>query len=223
MHPILGELSDLLIQARRVSGDADKAPLFLRSEMRFTEGKNIAAPMAFNIPVGEDFYATRLNIYLASRLISIASPDTEAELTLRPTDWTSVDEYFSYALSPDAGGVYVNKYASCFFEIASSTGKKFQNAPLSQLHAFSDREPMTKRSAFGPPASGTLFFFANYAAYNGGMDFDVDERIPAGTVWSLNITPTFSRDVSATSVDRRELAAIGVLTGYKKVKPRGAP
>lgn len=218
MHPIHAELTELLDVSRRISVDGDRVPLFVKAEMRFLEGRNQAAPMTFNIPTGEDFFATRLNLYLQSRLSSIANPDTETENTFRPTDWSSVDEYLLNTGGNNAGQ-YQNKYATCFFDIQTADGKKFQNAPMSILHAFSDREPCAVNSFIMSVPPGVLIHVDNYAAYVGGMDFDVEERIRAGGAWVVNITPTFTRDIDAASVDRREFAVVGILTGFKRVKP----
>lgn len=225
MHPILADLNALHARSLKVvtDGDGDRVPLFITAFMSFIEGQNAAAPLVFNIPSGEDFYATRMNIYLQSRLINKANPDTQSELTFRATDWTSVNEYmFDFGAGPTSTGQYQNKYASCFFAVQPSDGRKFQNAPMSNLHAFSDREPFSFLSkirllAAVPPTFD--FNLGSYAAYNGGMDFDVEERIAAGSAWNVIITPTFSRDVSSQSVDRREFRVIGILTGNKKVKP----
>lgn len=228
MHPMLNEMDGLLDKARGVSIDGDRVPLFIRAEMRFKGGKNGIAPMVFNIPAGEDFFATRLNLYLASRLVNILNPDTQSELTARATDWTSVDEYVQGVSLPSGSnnsGTYQNKYANCFFEIRPDGGRKFQNAPLSILHAFSDREPLPWYSnvmLLAPPVASNVFYMdlPPYAAYIGGMDFDVEERLAAATAWNVIITPTFSRDTSAQSVDDREFTVIGILTGHKKIKPR---
>lgn len=224
MHPTLKELEMLHEKARGISVNGERTPLFIRSDMKFIEGQNNAAPMVFNIPVGEDFYATRLNLYLASRLISISNPDTQSEATFRATDWTSTNDVMFNNVPPVAD-TYQNKYASCLFEVKTSDGRKFQNAPMSGLHAFSDREPLTIGSniLFDPVLSCFSYYFSPYAAYVGGMDFDVEERIPAGSAWNLIVTPTFSRDVSSTSVDRREFMAVGVLTGHKKIRLKNGP
>lgn len=226
MHPMLNEMDDLLDRARGVSIDGDRVPLFIRAEMKFVGGKNGVAPMVFNVPAGEDFFATRLNLYLASRLLRNGNL-SEDELTFRATDWTSVDEYVAATSLPPGfndSGNYQNKYATCFFEIRPPDGRKFQNAPLSILHAFSDREPLPTGSnilLLAPPVASNVFFMdlPPYAAYVGGMDFDVEERIAANTAWNVVITPTFSRDTSAQSVDDREFTVIGILTGHKKIKP----
>lgn len=222
MHDSLIELDTLLTRARRVSIDGDRVPLYIRANMTFLEGQNKAAPMVFNIPTGEDFFATRMNLYLASRLLSIAKPDTQSELTFRATDWTSVNEV-GYGVG-GGSGMYQNKYATCMFEVRSSDGKAYQNAPLAILHAFSDREPQPPNVSsvvvtYQGATTVGIHYYA-YAAYIGGLDFVVDERLPAGSSWTVTITPTFSRDIASTSVDQREFMVIGVLTGHKKVKPR---
>jgi hypothetical protein len=222
MHATLKELDALHARARAIRslGDGDRVPLYITGDMTFVAGQNRAAPITFNVPAGEDFFATRLNLFLGARLLSIASPDTTAsDNVYRPADWTGTNDLIDPTGAEDSGQ-FQNKYATAFFAIQNAQGKKFQNAPMAVLHAFSNREPLSRGSIIGtgvPPAL-PLFLLDGYSAYVGGMDFDVEERIPAASSWTVTVTPTFARDVSADSDFRVQFRVRGVLTGHKKVR-----
>lgn len=203
------KVNGLLDAASSLYDEGDRAAMFLQVHRTFAQGEATASELVFNVPSDADFFATRLNLYIEARILSLSSPKTETEATYRPVDWTctaDINQFVSgvFPFSPTAVNV--------LFEMRNDDGP-YQNLPTSVLSAFSQRQGL--EMWFNQRVSPLV------SAYLGGLDFPVDEWVRRGTAVVVKVTPTFVTNPPTPVLgvsEKIEYRVRGVLTGYKRVK-----
>lgn len=190
------QIEGLLKRAEKLVAEGVRMPAYLQASYVYAQGEDAVGELVFNVPTDYEFYGRKLNLYLQSRTISLTS--TESDLTFRPSEWLSTNDY-------PVGGV---KRASCTFDIRDSMNGAAQNLPVTIASAFSARHGVAFFAGVGTEKLPV-------SAYPGALVFPVDYFLKPGQSLTVKVSPTFSR--AGTENERQEFRVSGVLQGYKEV------
>ncbi len=201
MTPLLEEIERDIDRALLLDMPGDKCAMFLTGACFFLTGDNTAAIISMVVPADSDFYAQRLNLYLASKLTDQNDiTGLGSDLTFRPASWVSINN------AVDLNDNYVVQDANATWALGDTYNGSYQgNTPLNIAACYS-----------GQYGQGSVHGQVNLSAWASGRDFFVPRKIRRGSTVTINITPSFSRVQSETV--KTQFRVLGVMTGYKVVR-----
>lgn len=168
----------------------------------FMTGDTSRPQITIPAPADHDFYATRMNLYLSSRLVDQSAQFSDAtERTFRPADWTNC----GYNVYPNANLTTVSGDAACEWSLTDSWNGPYNNSPVSIASVYSTRHGVGVGRQFIP-----------WSAWPSGLFFVVPYLVPRGHSVTVRITPTFSRIVNA--LIKAQYRVTAVMWGTKELE-----
>ncbi len=196
---------------------ADRVLFSLQDAFSFQQGQNTVQTLVFNVPVSDDYFASRLMLYPYVRRVAVGAlaAGTTPDLVFRPTIWTN-----QFVSGPNAPAV--STIARCavdaLLEITSTTpgqaARRYQNTAFTASQVFS-----STASPFGTVGQSNVQAYSA-TEYPSALIFDPEWSLPKGSTLSMRVTPLFSgeRDTSFTDGLINEYQFRGVLEGFKRVR-----
>ncbi len=183
----------------------DDVAMWLHGAHTWLSGSDTSGNITMIVPKDADFYATSLNIFLASRTVDQTDENsTSSDLTFRPAAWVTINN--SEATQE---AVFVVQDANATFSISDTYNGAYQGGSAMQVAA----------AYSGQYGQGSVRNQVPLSAWPGARKFHLPYKIKRGHTITVQIQPTFSRQPSASDdLLVTEFRATAIMNGHKTVR-----